>query len=358
MVIAICWALVACISFVSQYFLIFDLITLKKLSGSYAFWPEFIASLILGLLGGFIGGYLLVFKMNTRYRKKSFAFGIINSALVFILAYVCIATIGLFIIDFIYFSFQGNFSFAVLKSTNNVLFNILSPSFLINIILWGLLISCTQFMLQVNDKFGPGVLWKFITGKYYHPRQEERIFMFLDLKSSTTIAEKMNSNKYFGLLKEVFNDITEPILNSEGEIYQYIGDEVVVTWPVEKGLADNNSLQCFFRITQALQNRKGYYNSEYDLLPTFKAGLHIGEATVGEIGVIKKDIVFSGDVLNTTSRIQGECNNYDVNILLSSDLVERIHPNAEFQQIALGNILLKGKKENISLYTVKILNNY
>jgi len=182
--------------------------------------------------------------------------------------------------------------------------------------------------------------------------------IIIDLKSSTTIAEKMNSEKYFGLLKELYNDITEPILNSHGEIYQYIGDEVVVTWTVEKGLADNNSLQCFFRITQVLQNRKGYYNSEYDLLPTFKAGLHIGEATVGEIGVIKKDIVFSGDVLNTTSRIQGECNNYDVNILLSSDLVERIHPNAEFQQIALGNILLKGKKENISLYTVKILNNY
>jgi adenylate cyclase len=83
-----------------------------------------------------------------------------------------------------------------------------------------------------------------------------------------------------------------------------------------------------------------------------KLGLHIGEATVGEIGVIKKDIVFSGDVLNTTSRIQGECNNYDVNILLSSDLVERIHPNAEFQQIALGNILLKGKKRKyFTLYS-------
>ena len=84
-------------------------------------------------------------------------------------------------------------------------------------------------MLQVSDKFGPGILWKFITGKYYHPRQEERIFMFLDLKSSTTIAEKMNSKKFFELLKEIFSDITEPILNSQGEIYQYVGDEVIIT---------------------------------------------------------------------------------------------------------------------------------
>src|SRR5205085_12323298 len=98
------------------------------------------------------------------------------------------------------------------------------------------------------------------------------------LYSSTTIAEKMSSKKFFNLLKEVYRDITGPILNSQGEIYQYVGDEVVVTWPVEKGLEDNNCLQCFFRIQQALELRKMYYNDEYDMLPSFKAGLHIGEA--------------------------------------------------------------------------------
>jgi adenylate cyclase len=207
-------------------------------------------------------------------------------------------------------------------------------------------------MLQVSDKFGPGILWKFITGKYYHPREEERIFMFLDLRSSTTIAEKMNSKKFFGLLKEIYIDITEPILNSEGEIYQYVGDEVVVTWSVESGLAGNNCLLCFFQIQQVLEQRKEHYNRVYDLLPSFKAGLHIGEATVGEIGVIKKDIVYSGDVLNTTSRIQGECNNNNVNLLLSSDLLERMKLNEEYVQIALGEVSLKGKKEGIALYTI------
>jgi adenylate cyclase len=207
-------------------------------------------------------------------------------------------------------------------------------------------------MLQVSDKFGPGILWKFLTGKYYHPRQEERIFMFLDLRSSTTIAEKMNSRKFFGLLKEIYHDITESILNSQGEIYQYVGDEVVITWPVDRGLAGNNCVLCFFRIQQALEQRKEHYVREYDLLPSFKAGLHIGEATVGEIGVIKKDIVYSGDVLNTTSRIQGECNNQKVNILLSSDLLERMQLDGGYQQIALGEFPLKGKKERTVLYTM------
>ena len=352
LIITLCWTLFASISFISQYFFIYDLIALKRLSGSFPFRDEFIATIIFGVLSGLLAGYVLVFKMSSRYRRKSFVFGVINSGMLFILTYLSLAVIGLFIMDIVYFSFKMSFSSALIKSKDNVLFNILSPSFFINVFLFGFLVSCTQFMLQVSDKFGPGILWKFITGKYYHPRQEERIFMFLDLKSSTTIAEKMNSKKFFELIKEIFSDITEPILNSHGEIYQYVGDEVVVSWPSGKGLADNNCLLCFFRIQQALEERKEHYAGEYDLLPSFKAGLHIGEATVGEIGVIKKDIVYSGDVLNTTSRIEGQCNNYDVNILLSSELLERMQLNGEYQQIALGEISLKGKNEKVILYTI------
>ena len=354
MIITVCWLIFSCISFVSQYFFIYDLISLKRLSGSFPFWHEFTGSVVFGIFGGLACGYLLVFKMGTRYRRKSFLFGILNSGLLFILTYVALILFGLFIIDLVYFSFDGNLSSAISRSVNNVLFNILSPSFFINVFLFGFLVSCTQFMLQVSDKFGPGILWKFLTGKYYHPRQEERIFMFLDLRSSTTIAEKMNSKKFFGLLKEVYHDITESILNSQGEIYQYVGDEVVITWPVDRGLAENNCLLCFFRIQEALEQRKEHYIKEYDLLPAFKAGLHIGEATVGEIGVIKKDIVYSGDVLNTTSRIQGECNNQKVNILLSSDLLERMQLNGGYQQIALGEFPLKGKKDIMALYTMTV----
>jgi adenylate cyclase len=353
MIVALCWTLFACISFVSQYFFIYDLLALKRLSGSFPFWNELLGNLAFGIFGGLVVGWLLVFKLGSRYRKKSFAYGIINAGLLFIVTYISLATVGLFIIDFVFFSFDVGFSTALSKAAKNVLFNIFSPTFFINVFLFGFLVSITQFMLQVSDKFGPGILWKFITGKYYHPRQEERIFMFLDLRSSTTIAEKMNSKKFFALLKEIYADITEPILTSQGEIYQYVGDEVVVSWTVAKGLTDNNCFQCFLRIRQALEQRKEHYNRKYDLLPAFKAGLHIGEATVGEIGVIKKDIVYSGDVLNTTSRIQGECNNNNVNLLLSSDLLERMQFNDQYEQIALGEIPLKGKKEKILLYTIK-----
>src|SRR5690349_7208486 len=171
LIITVCWTLFACISFISQYFFIYDLVALKRLSGSFPFWGEFTGTLIFGVFSGLIAGYVLVFKMSSRYRTKSFVSGVINSGILFILTYLGLAVIGLFIIDLVYFSFSGSFSSALLKSKDNVLFNILSPSFFINVFLFGFLVSCTQFMLQVSDKFGPGILWKFISGKYYHPRQ-------------------------------------------------------------------------------------------------------------------------------------------------------------------------------------------
>jgi len=175
----------------------------------------------------------------------------------------------------------------------------------------------------------------------------------LDLKSSTTIAEDIGSKNFFNLLRDVYFDITEPVINSLGEIYQYVGDEVVITWPVNNGTADNNCLLCFMRIKQVLEQRKEYYIENYRHIPSFKAGLHIGEVTVGEIGVIKKDIVFSGDVLNTTSRIQEECNRHNADLLVSSILLQRLTRSDDYHASAIGEIQLKGKKEKVELYTVK-----
>jgi adenylate cyclase len=352
-VITIFWALFASFSYVIEYFSVYDLLQMNRLSGTYEFLPDFIGTLILSALAGFVFGYLLVFKIRFKFQKRSFLFGIIGSGILFSVIYMFLAVFGIFTIDIIYFSFQMDLSQAFKDSVDNVILNIGTPSFFVNMIAWAAMVSFTQFMLQVNFKFGPGVLWKFITGKYFKPKQEERIFMFLDLKSSTTIAENIGSQNFFNLLKDVYFDITEPVVNSMGEIYQYVGDEVVITWMADDGLADNNCLLCFTRIKQALKERKAYYIKRYQQQPSFKAGLHIGEATVGEIGVIKKDIVFSGDVLNTTSRIQAECNKHNVDLLITSTLLQRMDMLNSEQVDALGEIQLKGKKEKVDLYTIK-----
>ena len=39
-----------------------------------------------------------------------------------------------------------------------------------------------NLLLGVNDLLGPGVLFAFVAGRYYHPRREERILLFIDMR--------------------------------------------------------------------------------------------------------------------------------------------------------------------------------
>lgn len=229
---------------------------------------------------------------------------------------------------------------------------VLNSAMLINFVLWGIITFFTLFLLQVNDKFGPGILLKFLAGNYHRPKKEERIFMFMDMRSSTTIAEEIGNEKYFNLLNDVFADITNTILNHEGEIYQYVGDEIVISWPVKAGVKNANCLRCFTAIQDKLITLNPIYDEKYAVTPEFKAGIHYGPVMAGEIGVIKKDIIYSGDVLNTTARIQEQCNHYQVDILVSKQVFDIIPDTQAYQLEPLGSIELRGKKGKVEINTI------
>jgi len=223
-----------------------------------------------------------------------------------------------------------------------------------NILAWALVVGMTQLLMSMNDKFGQGLLWDFIKGKYHTPREETRVFMFVDLKSSTTIAEKLGNEKYYNLLRDFYADITDAIIYNKGEVYQYVGDEIVISWMLENGIENSNCVKCYFDMQEAIQNLKDKYLKKYDLIPEFKAGLHYGKVIAGEIGIIKRDITFSGDVLNTAARIQSQCNEHDVTILSSNELLD-LMPLTNFKQTSLGSIMLKGKEQGVELSTVEIV---
>ena len=176
--------------------------------------------------------------------------------------------------------------------------------------------------------------------------------MFLDMKSSTTIAENLGHVRYFEMLRDYYADLSKSIIQYYGEIYQYVGDEIVISWKLENGLHNNNCIQCFYAMKKNLKNQAEKYIRKFDVVPTFKAGFHLGKVTTGEIGVIKKDIIFTGDVLNTTARIQNLCKDYKVDLIVSGDLVNKLHLDPEIQFKSLGENELRGRKENVMLYTV------
>jgi adenylate cyclase len=234
-----------------------------------------------------------------------------------------------------------------------MIFNLTNKTIIIQFLFWGFMVLITLFLLQVNDKFGPGILWRFIKGDFHSPKQVDRIFMFLDMKSSTTIAENLGNEKYFQLLSQSFSDMTPAIIKSDGEIYQYVGDEIVISWSMEKGIKNHNCINCFFRIQDTLNKLFPDYSKIFGLSPKFKAGLHFGTVTAGEVGQIKRDIVYSGDALNTTSRIQDQCNKLDASLLASDDILKVLGNSTEYNVIPMGKVELKGKQVKVGLNSIQ-----
>jgi len=314
----------------------------------YNFFSNILINTITGLILGLLVGTTEILYLHKRFRKKRLVTKIVYKTMI----YLGIIILSLLINTVIYNSIEINTGVFNKQVWKNVW------SFFSSYGFWSVeayitaVIGISLFYTEVSDNLGQGILNNFLTGKYHTPKEEERIFMFLDMKSSTTIAENLGHVKYFEMLRQYYWDLTRPIINYSGKIYQYVGDEIIVSWTLKNGLQNDNCIQCFFAMKAELKKQTEEYKEKFGLVPLFKAGFHLGKVTTGEIGAVKKDILFTGDVLNTTARIQGLCNSYQVDILVSGQLMKKLHLPSQFQIKSLGENELRGRDEKIGLFTI------
>ncbi len=297
---------------------------------------------------GMMFGAIEVLWFNNLFLKKPFWKKILIKTAIF---FTSIAVLSLLII---FFASSARLELPLFHPdvVQTMLLYISNFAFLSMLIYAGVITILSLFVLEVSDHLGGSVFNNFFTGKYHHPREEERIFMFLDMKASTTIAEQIGNLNYFKLLKQYFSDTTNAIIQTSGEVYQYVGDEVIVSWNLEKGLTNNNCIRCFFMIKDTFQRLSESYQERFDMVPEFKAGFHCGKVTTGEIGVLKKEIFFTGDVLNTTARIQDKCNMFGTDNLISKDLISLLNIDASYKLTTMGECELKGRRNKVSLYSI------
>ena len=231
--------------------------------------------------------------------------------------------------------------------------------------LWGLPIAYTDilftllvsfgfsFFMQINALVGGRILFSFFTGKYHKPIEEDRIFMFLDLKSSTAIAEKIGHINFHKFINDFLFTISEAIISHKGEIYKYVGDEIIITWKTKEGLTGENCIRLFFNALDRIRQARDTFEKKYGTVPEFKAGMHCGKVVAGEMGDTKKEIAFLGDVINTAARIENECNPHHKRLLISAELFQKIKMGKEYRYEKIGTINLRGKERKIELYAVE-----
>lgn len=223
-------------------------------------------------------------------------------------------------------------------------------------LLFGFVLSIFfNFFSIINTLIGKSVLGRLFIGKYRNPFEVDRVFMFLDIKSSTSIAEKIGHKHFLSLVNDFFYDIAIPVSQTKGEIHKYVGDEAIITWKMKDGLKQANCLHCFFLIENRIQSKKDYYLKKYGLVPEFKAGLHGGTVITGELGYTRREIAYMGDVINTTARIEEACATYKTKFLVSEELFNQMDLTAEMTANKVGNVKFRGKSEELGLMEVKSL---
>jgi len=300
--------------------------------------------IMAGVLFGLL--FILINKLTEKpiFQRRSFGFNILFKSVLYLMAFAVVS-----VIIFYFFSYFE----LVSKEQLNILKDLLSAKFMASsLVYYASFIVLMNFIIYINKKFGPGFLMDLLTGKYYHPKNEELIFLFLDLKGSTTLAEKLGHKKYSTFIRECVHELTPVIQKYNARVYQYVGDEVVLFWEKKEGYRKQNCLNAFFEFISILKKRKDYYLSKYGEVPIFKAGMDSGVVTATEIGDIKREIAFHGDVLNTAARLEKKCNEFNEKLLVTENVADQSQSGKKFEFKFLSDLPLRGKSENIKFYAV------
>ena len=212
-----------------------------------------------------------------------------------------------------------------------------------------------QLLVMVRNLIGGRVLTNIVLGRYHRPLSEERIFMFVDVSGSTALAEKAGAIGAYSMISRFFFDVAQETVRFAGETHAYIGDAVIVTWPLQHGLENARCLRCYFGICDRIRAKSSLYQRDFGVVPRFRAGLHGGPVVAGECGDDKRQIVYFGDTINTAARIQEACKVFERPLLLSGELVGRMALLPGYSATSLGRAKLRGRRHEVELFTVERL---
>lgn len=214
-------------------------------------------------------------------------------------------------------------------------------------------VAVLVMMFQAAGLVGYRTFMALLLGKYRRPYAERRFFLFVDVVGPTAIADRLGALEAHRFLGAVFAAVAEPVELGRGEIYQYVGDEIVVTWVEADGVADARALRCFFAMRAALAADANRFVQRFGVQPALRTALHLGEVITGEVGQVRRAIVFHGDVMNTTGRLEQATREVGCLFIASAEALAPLAPPPDIRTRDLGALALRGRVEPVHALCVE-----
>ena len=245
---------------------------------------------------------------------------------------------------------QGHSPAVSAELTRQFLRSSLFPSLFIYLMFLGIALN---FIRAIGNRFGHGILLNYLVGKYREPVEEDRIFMFIDLNGSTKIAEQLGHTKYSRFLNKCFSDLASLLPKFDAEIYQYVGDEAVVTWNMRRLDDHTKPAFLYFEYEKLLLKNEKEYLEKFGIFPTFKASINAGPVIVTELGIRKKELAYHGDVLNTASRVLEMCSKMKKRLLTTSVLSDIFKNDHSLSVQFVSDLVLRGKDNTTAVFCIE-----
>ena len=312
-------------------------------------WLVHIELLIVGILFGLGIAIINRFTDTSKLRKFSIIRIVLYRTLLYLASFLIVSVIVVAIFVYLIYPLDVMID----------MFLAMSPRYALSFVLWLIIVvGGINMALEIARIIGPQNIWRLLIGRYRRPQEEERIFLFMDLEGSTTMAEELGHTRYSEFIQECFYDLTQVVMQYEASIYQYVGDEVVISWPVKAHKTNpKTSVQAFFKYIELLREKEEIYRARFGIRPAFRGGIDIGMVTSIEVGDVKREIVYHGDPLNTASRLLELCKNSNEKLVVSSRIADAVEQDRDFNIKWKKQILLRGKHQPVEANSIiKMIN--
>jgi len=174
---------------------------------------------------------------------------------------------------------------------------------------------------RVIGFLGAGTLFNLITGKYYRPLLEQKIFLFLDIKDSTATAQRIGPVKVMDLIRKFLFDVSKPLSVNGGQIYLYTGDGLIAIWNWDGVEVPRQVLRAIDQMFATVDRESDSYRCQFATVPEFRVGVHGGPVVIAEQGDTKRAIGVYGDAINIAARMEQIAKERECPCVISAEVV-------------------------------------
>lgn len=205
---------------------------------------------------------------------------------------------------------------------------------------------------RITRLIGSGFFVGILFGSYLRPRLETRIVLFLDMEGSTAAAERLGEAKMQSMIAQFFSDIDGAFTEADGEVVSYVGDGVIVVWPALSPARNGRAVSSLVDAQRLIDNVAVRYRERFGADPQFRAGLHLGTVSVGEIGGRRRQISLFGDAMNVAARLQEVAKTGPGRWVASQAYLEAATLPAGLTATPLGALSLRGREQKVEAYAL------